>query len=112
MKNPHGDEGVRSTTEARAEGEGMADAATRLGLQVVTEFIADRGYHADGTVKMFDWTLGEAGGSAEAIGQRVVRVLRFGTVAAVGGGHRGLPVSGEVGPRSSHRMTFVRDPRA
>jgi UPF0271 protein len=61
-------------------------AATRLGLQVVPEFFADRGYHADGAVKMFDWTLEEAGGTAEAIGKRVVRVLQDGTVAAIGAG--------------------------
>jgi UPF0271 protein len=61
-------------------------AATRLGLQVVAEFFADRGYHADGVVKMFDWTLEEAGGTAEAVGRRVVRVLWDGTVAAIGGG--------------------------
>jgi UPF0271 protein len=61
-------------------------AAARLGLQVVPEFFADRGYHAGGAVKMFDWTLDEAGGSPEAIGQRVVRVIRERTVAAIDGG--------------------------
>ncbi len=64
----------------------MDVAASRLGLQVVAEFFADRGYHADGVVKMFDWTLEDAGGTPEAIGRRVVRVLQDGTVAAIGGG--------------------------
>lgn len=65
-------------------------AATRLGLQVVPEFFADRGYHADGTVKMFNWTLAEAGGTPEAIGQRVVRVLQQGKVAAIDSGDAGI----------------------
>ena len=67
-------------------GSAMDDAATRLGLQVVPELFADRGYHADGSVKMFDWTLAEAGGTAAAMGQRVLRALQQGTVAALGGG--------------------------
>lgn len=67
-------------------GSALADAAGRLGMQVVSEFFADRGYYADGTVKMFDWTLDEAGGSAERIGQRVLRLLQQGTVAAIDGG--------------------------
>jgi UPF0271 protein len=67
-------------------GSAMDPAATRLGLPVVAEFFADRGYHADGSVKMFDWTLEEAGGTPEAIASRVVGVLRGGTVPALGGG--------------------------
>jgi UPF0271 protein len=67
-------------------GSAMDDAATRLGLQVVWEFFADRGYHPDGSVKMFDWSIDEAGGAAEIIGQRVVGVLERDTVAAIGGG--------------------------
>jgi len=77
------EEGVQLYT---IKGSAMDDAASRLGLQVVAEFFADRGYHPDGAVKMFDWTLEEAGGSAEAIGQRVVRMLLRGTVATLGGG--------------------------
>lgn len=85
---------VVEATAATAEGlqlytiRGSATdrAASRLGLHVVAEFFADRGYHADGTVKMFDWTLDDAGGTPEAIGRRVVGVLRHGTVAAIGGG--------------------------
>jgi UPF0271 protein len=103
---PHGalymmaleDEGIaRAIAEAtRAAGEAlqlytikdsaMEAAATRIGLQVVAEFFADRGYHADGTVKMFDWSLQEAGGTPRAIGERVVRVVQRGTVAAISGG--------------------------
>jgi UPF0271 protein len=67
-------------------GSALDGAAARLGLPVVAEFFADRGYHPDGSVKMFDWALAEAGGTAEAIGRRVVGVLRQGTVPAIGGG--------------------------
>lgn len=67
-------------------GSAADTAAVRLGLNVVAEFFADRGYHADGTVKMFDWTLDEAGGTPEAIGRRVVGVLQHGTVSALDGG--------------------------
>jgi UPF0271 protein len=67
-------------------GSALDDAATRLGLAAVAEFFADRGYHADGSVKMFDWNLEEAGGTPEAIAQRVVEVLRCGRVAALRGG--------------------------
>ncbi len=74
------------------KGSAMDDAATRLGLRVVAEFFADRGYHADGSVKMFQWTLEEAGGTPEAIGRRVVRVLQEGTVAAIDGGEARVAV--------------------
>jgi UPF0271 protein len=67
-------------------GSALDDVATRLGLPVVAEFFADRGYHADGSVKMFEWTLEEAGGTPEAIARRVVDVLRNGKVAAIDGG--------------------------
>jgi UPF0271 protein len=67
-------------------GSALDKAARRLGLTVVAEFFADRGYHADGSVKMFDWTIAEAGGTPEAIGRRVVRVLQQGKVAAIDGG--------------------------
>jgi UPF0271 protein len=88
---------ARAVAEAVAEfGEGQviytvrdsaADrAARRAGLRSVPEFFADRGYYNDGRVKMFDWTLAEAGGTPEAIGARVVRLIRAGTVAAIDGG--------------------------
>jgi UPF0271 protein len=64
----------------------MDRAAARAGLRVVPEFFADRGYHPDGAVKMFGWTIDEAGGTPDAIGARVVQVLRHGKVGAIGGG--------------------------
>jgi UPF0271 protein len=67
-------------------GSAMDRAASAAGLQVVPEFFADRGYHPDGSVKMFGWSLDEVGGTPEAIGQRVVQVLRQGAVPAIGGG--------------------------
>lgn len=60
--------------------------ADRQGLRVVPEFFADRGYHADGRVKMFEWNIAEAGGTPRVIGQRIVRLLREGTVKAIEGG--------------------------
>jgi UPF0271 protein len=76
------------------QGSALDHAACRLGLPVVAEFFADRGYHADGAVKMFDWTLEEAGGTAEAIGQRVVGVLQRGVVATLDGDE--TPVTAET----------------
>src|SRR5262249_17398493 len=67
-------------------GSAADDAATRAGLRVVPEFFADRGYHTDGSVKMFQWTIAEAGGTPEVIGRRVVGVLQEGTVTAIDGG--------------------------
>lgn len=43
-------------------------AAQAKGLRVVAEFFADRPYHKDGRVKMFNWTLEEAGGDPQAPG--------------------------------------------
>ena len=60
--------------------------ATRLGLRVIPEFFADRGYHSHGKVKMFDWKLAEAGRTPRAIGNRVVRLLRKGRVTSIEGG--------------------------
>jgi UPF0271 protein len=68
------------------KGSATDHAANRLGLRVVPEFFADRGYRADGTVKMFDRCLDEAGGTPEAIGQRVLQAVRQSTVAAIDGG--------------------------
>jgi 5-oxoprolinase (ATP-hydrolysing) subunit A len=59
--------------------------AGKLGLRTVSEFFADRGYRSDGTVKMFDWNLDEAGGTPEAIGARVARLILTGKVAAMDG---------------------------
>jgi 5-oxoprolinase (ATP-hydrolysing) subunit A len=68
------------------KGSATDDAARKCGMRSVAEFFADRGYYTDGRVKMFDWTLDEAGGTPENIGQRIVTLLRQGTVAALDGG--------------------------
>lgn len=68
------------------EGSATERMARQLGMRPVAEFFADRGYHADGRVKMFDWTIEEAGGTPEKIGQRIVRLLREEKVAAIDGG--------------------------
>lgn len=62
------------------------EAAKKQGLRAACEFFADRGYRSDGTVKMFNWTLDEAGGSSEAIGRKIARLLTEGKVAAFDGG--------------------------
>jgi UPF0271 protein len=67
-------------------GSATDEAARHCGMRSVAEFFADRGYYADGRVKMFDPTLAEAGGGPEQIGQRVVALLRHGTVLALDGG--------------------------
>lgn len=59
--------------------------AQHCGMRSVAEFFADRGYHADGTVKMFDWSLDEAGGSPDNIGRRIVHLLQHGTVPTIEG---------------------------
>jgi UPF0271 protein len=71
-----------------------ASASTATGPTTNCCPFADRGYHADGSVKMFDWTLEEAGGTPEAIARRVVEVLRCGRVPALGGGE--APVVAET----------------
>jgi UPF0271 protein len=76
------DEGLKIYT---IRGSATDTVARRCGMQSVAEFFADRGYFADGTVKMFDWTLAEAGGTPDRIGQRIVRLLQQGTVAAMDG---------------------------
>jgi UPF0271 protein len=67
-------------------GSATDEVAQRCGMRSVAEFFADRGYYADGRVKMFDWMLEEAGGTPDRIGQRVVGLLQQGTVAAMDGG--------------------------
>jgi len=67
-------------------GSAMDHAANQVGLSVVCEFFADRGYRADGTVKMFDWTIDDTGGSPDAVASRVVRALQERSVAAIDGG--------------------------
>jgi UPF0271 protein len=77
------DEGLMIYTIA---GSATAACARRRGMRWVAEFFADRGYFADGRVKMFDPTLEEAGGSVEQIAQRTVGLLQQGTVPALDGG--------------------------
>jgi 5-oxoprolinase (ATP-hydrolysing) subunit A len=60
-------------------------AARKLGLRAASEFFADRGYHSDGTVKMFKGNLAEAGGTPQAIGARVARLMTSGVVATMEG---------------------------
>jgi UPF0271 protein len=67
------------------KGSATDDVARQLGMRVVSEFFADRGYFADGTVKMFDWTLEEAGGTPEQIGRRVVTLLEDGSIRSIDG---------------------------
>ena len=64
----------------------LAEASQKHNLPVVFEFFADRGYDANGQVKMFDWNLSEAGGSAQAIGERIARLASEGKVATMDGG--------------------------
>jgi UPF0271 protein len=68
--------------------------AQRYGMRSVAEFFADRGYYADGRVKMFDWTLEEAGGTPDRIGQRVVGLLQRGSVTAMDGPE--VPIAAET----------------
>jgi UPF0271 protein len=60
--------------------------ARKCGMRSVPEYFADRGYFADGRVKMFDWTLEEAGGTPHRIAQRVVDLIQEGCVSAFDGG--------------------------
>lgn len=59
--------------------------ARRKGLRTVLEFFADRPYFADGQVKMFDWSLAEIGGTAEAIGRRIQKLVTEGVVLSTDG---------------------------
>ena len=61
-------------------------AAQGKGLRAVAEFFADRPYHKDGRVKMFDWTLDEAGGDAKALADRVTRLMTEGEIPSFEGG--------------------------
>lgn len=61
-------------------------AAQAKGLRVVAEFFADRPYHKDGRVKMFNWTLEEAGGDPQALAQRVVHLITQGELSSFEGG--------------------------
>ena len=60
-------------------------AAQAAGIRPVAEFFADRPYHADGQVKMFDYSLDEAGGSPAALAARVVQLVTTGTIPTLAG---------------------------
>jgi UPF0271 protein len=88
-------------------GSATAEAARRCGMRWVAEFFADRGYYADGRVKMFDWSLAEVGGGPESIARRVAGLLQQGTVPSLDGGsvrvvaqticvHSDTPGAGEI----------------
>jgi UPF0271 protein len=68
------------------KGSATEAAAHRCGMRAVAEFFADRDYHADGRVQMFDSTLARTGGPPELIAERVVELLQQGTVRALEGG--------------------------
>jgi UPF0271 protein len=72
------------------EGTATFAVAEKIGLRAVTEFFADRGYRSNGTVKMFDWNIAEAGETSEAIGARVARLVLTGKVATLDGPDIGM----------------------
>jgi len=61
-------------------------AVQAKGLRAVAEFFADRPYHKDGQVKMFNWTLEEAGGDPKALGERVAGLITQGEISSFEGG--------------------------
>ena len=61
-------------------------AAQAKGLRPVAEFFADRPYHKNGQVKMFNWTIQEAGGDPKALGERVARLITQGEISSFEGG--------------------------
>ena len=61
-------------------------AAQAKGLRTVAEFFLDRPYHKDGRVKMFNWTIEEAGGDPESLAQRVVSLITKKTIPSFEGG--------------------------
>jgi len=65
-------------------GSEMFDAATKAGLQVVTEFFADRPLRADGSVVMFGWA-DVFSATPETVSERVRDLLTTGQVKALDG---------------------------
>ena len=61
-------------------------AAQAKGLRPVAEFFADRPYHKDGQVKMFNWTIKEAGEDPNALGERVARLITQREIPSFEGG--------------------------
>lgn len=68
------------------KGSATWQAAQAKGLRAVAEFFLDRPYYKDGRVKMFNWTLEEAGGDPESLAQRVVSLVTKGTISSFEGG--------------------------
>ena len=60
-------------------------AAQAKGLRPVAEFFADRPYRKDGQVKMFNWTIKEAGEDPNALGERVARLITQGEIPSFEG---------------------------
>ena len=61
-------------------------AVQAKGLRAVAEFFADRPYYKDGHVKMFNWTLDEAGGDPKVLGERVIGLITRGEISSFEGG--------------------------
>ena len=61
-------------------------AAQNKGLRPVAEFFADRPYYKNGQVKMFNWTIEEAGGDPGTLGERVTRLIIQGEISSFEGG--------------------------
>ena len=61
-------------------------AAQVKGIRAVNEFFLDRPYHKDGRVKMFNWSIEEAGGDPESLAQRVVSLITKKTIISFEGG--------------------------
>jgi UPF0271 protein len=63
----------------------LAEKAKNAGIKIVPEFFADRGYYATGQIKMFNWSITEAGGTIEKIARRAVRAVMKHEVDALNG---------------------------
>jgi len=68
------------------KGSATWQAAQERGLRPVAEFFADRPYHKDGQVKMFNWRIEEAGGEPADLGERVVSLITRGEIPSFEGG--------------------------
>lgn len=68
------------------KGSATWQAAQAKGLRAVAEFFLDRPYHKDGRVKMFNWTLEEAGGDPKSLAQRVTTLITKGEIPSFEGG--------------------------
>lgn len=81
-------------------GSEMADAATKAGLPVVTEFFADRPLRGDGSVVMFGWAE-VFSATPETLSARVRDLLTTGKVKAIDG----TPVTVRAGTVCVHSDT-------